>query len=156
MNDKEFMKVAIGKAREGVEDGQSPFGACIVKNNEIISSAGNSVWKDNDITAHAEIIAIRRACKKMGTIDLTGCILYSTCEPCPMCFSACSWAKISRIVYGAHIEDAKRFGFSEMQISNEKMKLMGNVEVEIKGNFLRDECLEVFKQWSLRSDKKTY
>lgn len=150
------MEEAIEKAQEGVKNGQSPFGACIVKNKEIVSSAGNSVWKDTDITAHAEINAIRQACKKMGTVDLSGCTLYSTCEPCPMCFSACKWARLSRIVYGAHIEDAKRFGFSEMDISNEKMKSMGDVKVEIEGDFLREECLQVFEQWSLRSDKKTY
>ena len=156
MNDEDFMKVAIEKAREGVKNGQTPFGACIVKEGEIISSACNSVWKFGDVTAHAEINAIRDACKKLNTIDLSECVIYSTCEPCPMCFSACYWARISKIVYGARIEDAKEFGFSEMLISNEKMKLLGNSNIKIKSNFMRNECIELFNLFSQRDDSRTY
>lgn len=156
MNDEDFMQVAIEKARYGVQNGQSPFGACVVKNGEVISSGSNTVWKDGDITAHAEIEAIRKACKKLNSVDLSGCIVYSTCEPCPMCFTACYWAQISKIVYGARIKDAKRFGFNEMLISNEQMKSLSKSKIEIKVDFLRDECIEVFKQWALQKDKKTY
>lgn len=156
MNDKEFMKIAIEKAREGVENGQTPFGTCIVKDGEVISSASNTVWKDGDITAHAEINAIREACKKLNTVDLSGCIIYSTCEPCPMCFSACNWAKISKIVFGARIEDAKKYGFREMLISNEQMRSLSESKIEIKSDFLRDRCIEVFKLWVLRKDKRIY
>ncbi len=156
MNDEDFMQVAIEKARYGVQNGQSPFGACVVKNGEVISSGSNTVWKDGDITAHAEIEAIRKACKKLNSVDLSGCIVYSTCEPCPMCFTACYWAQISKIVYGARIKDAKGFGFNEMLISNEQMKSLSKSKIEIKVDFLRDECIEVFKQWALQKDKKTY
>jgi len=156
MNDENFMQVAIEKARYGVQNRQSPFGACVVKNGEVISSGSNTVWKDGDITAHAEINAIRKACKKLNSVDLSGCIVYSTCEPCPMCFTACYWARISKIVYGARIKDAKRFGFNEMLISNEQMKSLSKSKIEIKVDFLRDECIEIFKQWALQKDRKTY
>lgn len=156
MNDENFMQVAIEKARYGVQNGQSPFGSCVVKNGEVISSGSNTVWKDSDITAHAEINAIRKACKKLNSVDLSGCIVYSTCEPCPMCFTACYWARISKIVYGARIKDAKRFGFNEMLISNEQMKSLSKSKIEIKVDFLRDECIEIFKQWALQKDRKTY
>ena len=156
MNDEDFMQVAIEKARYGVQNGQSPFGACVVKNGEVISSGSNTVWKDGDITAHAEIKAIRKACKKLNSVDLSGCIVYSTCEPCPMCFTACYWARISKIVYGARIKDAKGFGFNEMLVSNEQMKSLGKSKIEIKGDILRDKCIEVFKQWALQKDRKTY
>src|SRR6266516_4264518 len=94
--DPRFMWLAIEKAKEGIARGQTPFGACI--------------------TRHGEVVAIRQACKTLGTIDLSGCVIYSTCEPCPMCFSACHWARISTIVYGARIEDARASGFHELPI----------------------------------------
>lgn len=150
------MRLAIVKAKEGIEKGQTPFGACIVRDGEVISCAHNEVWKRMDITAHAEICAIREACKKLGTVDLSGCVIYSTCEPCPMCFSACHWAKIPKIVYGARIEDAKKLGFSELTISNEEMKSQGNSSIEVIGDFLREEILELFKLWSKREDKRVY
>jgi tRNA(Arg) A34 adenosine deaminase TadA len=156
MVDEKFMRISIDKAKEGIKEGQTPFGACIVKNGEVISCTHNEVWKSMDITAHAEICAIREACKKLGTIDLSGCVIYSTCEPCPMCFSACHWAKISKVVYGARIEDAKKLGFSELTLSNKEMKLLGNSSIEIIGDFLREEILELFKLWSKREDKRVY
>ncbi len=154
--DEKFMRFAIDKAREGIRNGQTPFGACIVKDGKIISCVHNLVWKSMDITAHAEIHAIRDACKKLNTIDLSGCVIYSTCEPCPMCFSACHWAKISKIVYGTKIEDAKNFGFSELTISNKKMKQSGNSSIEVIGDFLLEENLKLFKLWSKRKDKRVY
>ena len=154
--DEKFMRFAIDKAMEGIRNGQTPFGACIVKDGKIISCVHNLVWKSMDITAHAEIHAIRDACKKLNTIDLSGCVIYSTCEPCPMCFSACHWAKISKIVYGTKIEDAKNFGFSELTISNKKMKQSGNSSIEVIGDFLLEENLKLFKLWSKRKDKRVY
>jgi tRNA(Arg) A34 adenosine deaminase TadA len=156
MERKAYMEMAIKEARKGVRNGQTPFGACIVKDNEIISCSCNSVWDDMDITAHAEINAIREACRRQGTIDLSGCVIYSTCEPCPMCFSACSWARISRIVFGARIEDAQRFGFSELPISNETMRSLGKVNIEVVPDFMRDECIKLFKEWSQRDDRRSY
>ena len=154
--DERFMKFAIAKAKEGLESGQTPFGACIIKNGEVVSCEHNIVWQSTDITAHAEIHAIRKACRKLNTINLSGCVIYSTCEPCPMCFSACHWANISRIVYGAKIEDAKEFGFSELFISNEKMKQIAKSSIEIIGDLLREESIELFNLWSKRKDKRAY
>jgi tRNA(Arg) A34 adenosine deaminase TadA len=156
MTDEKFMRIAISKAKEGIRNGQTPFGACIVKDDKVISCVHNTVWKDTDITAHAEINAIRMACKKLNSIDLTGCTIYTTSEPCPMCFGACHWAKISRIVYGTSIEDVKNIGFNELIISNRKIKSLTQNKIKIVGDFLRDECLELFKMWSCRKDKKTY
>jgi tRNA(Arg) A34 adenosine deaminase TadA len=151
-----FMHIAIAKAKQGIKKGQTPFGACIVKNNEVVCCVHNGVWAKMNITAHAEIQAIKQACKKLNTIDLSGCVIYSTCEPCPMCFSACHWAKISKIIYGARIEDAKKTGFSELSISNKKMKNFGKSKIKIEGNFLRDENLELFKIWAKQKRKKIY
>lgn len=148
------MRLAIRKARDGAKKGQTPFGACIVKKGELISCAHNLVWKKGDITAHAEIIAIRDACKKLKTVNLSGCTIYSTCEPCPMCFSACHWAKISHIIYGTNIADAKKLGFSELIISNRKMKVGGKSPIKITGNFLRKENLQLFLEWSKKKNKK--
>jgi len=154
--DEKFMTLAINKAKQGIEKGQTPFGACIVRVGEVISCEHNIVWESTDITAHAEICAIRKACEKLGTIDLSGCVIYSTCEPCPMCFSASHWARISRVVYGADIEDAGRFGFSELFISNAQMKQLGQSNIEITAHLLRDDCIEIFGLWSERNDKRVY
>src|SRR5512136_2942722 len=105
MPDEQLMQLAIEKAKEGIRDGQTPFAACIVKDSEVVSCAHNAVWKRVDATAHAEVNAIRLACKKLNSIDLNDCVMYSTTEPCPMCFSACHWARISKIVYGTSIGD---------------------------------------------------
>lgn len=156
MPHKKFMKEAIQKAIAGVRKGQTPFGACIVKNEKIISCAHNVVWHTTDITAHAEIHAIRLACRKLKTIDLSGCTIYSTCEPCPMCFSACHWAKISKIIYGVSIANAKKIGFNELFVSNKIMKRIGRSPVEIQSSFLRKECLETFKLWAKHSRKRVY
>ncbi len=151
--DPRFMDIALNAARKGVLNGQTPFGACIVKNNELIISAHNRVWELMDITAHAEIMAIREACKKLKTIDLSECILYSTCEPCPMCYSAIHWAKIKHIVYGATIKDAQRLGFNELPISTDFLKQICQDSVELTSGFMNTECLQLFSLWA---DQKTH
>jgi len=153
---KKFMLIAIEKAKEGIEKGNSPFGACIVKDGQVISCEHNIVWQSTDITAHAEINAIREACQKLNSIDLSGCVIYSTCEPCPMCFAACHWAKISTIIYGVDIADAKEAGFFELEISNEQMKGLGQSPVETIPHLLRQQNVELFRDWSKRPDKKVY
>ncbi len=155
-NHEYFMQLALDKAKEGVDAGQSPFGACIVKNGTVIACEHNNVWGSTDITAHAEVHAIREANKKLNTIDLSGCIIYSTCEPCPMCFTAIHWARIDKIYFGAGIDDAKRFGFNELTISNEMLKNHGSSKVEIEAGFMREKCLELFEYFESRKDKRTY
>ena len=150
------MRLAIAMAREGIDAGQSPFGACIARGGEVVSCVHNVVWQSTDITAHAEIHAIREACRKLSTIDLSGCVIYSTCEPCPMCFSACHWARISKIVYGANIQDALRSGFHELQIANARMKELSGSPVEVVTDFLRDEAVALFHFFDRQPKKRTY
>lgn len=156
MPEKEFMKAAIRKGLTGVGLGQTPFGACIVKKGRVIVTAHNVVWKTTDITAHAEVNAIRLACRKLKTIDLSGCEIYSTCEPCPMCFSAIHWARFSRVVYGTTIADAARLGFNELSLSNRQMKKITKSPVKIEGPFLRAESLKLFHAFAHKPGKKVY
>ncbi|MFH1061300.1 MAG: nucleoside deaminase [Candidatus Omnitrophota bacterium] len=154
--DEYFMKKAINCAKQGVSKGQTPFGACIVKDEKVVSLAHNQVWANNDITAHAEIMAIRAACKKLKSISLKGAMIYSTCEPCPMCFAAVHWSGISTIVYGAGIKDAKKIGFNELAISNLKLKKIGASNIKLVKNILLKENLELFKFWVGLSENKVY
>jgi guanine deaminase len=153
---QKYLRSAIAIAKKGIAIGQTPFGACIVKGSKIVALNHNKVWKNKDITAHAEIQVIRSACRKLRTIDLSKAVLYSTCEPCPMCFSAIHWAGIRTIYYGAQIGDAKRFGFRELDISNQKMKTLGQLKTKIVPNVLKEECLDLFKLWKKKYGKKTY
>jgi guanine deaminase len=143
----DFMRLAIEKTRAGIYAGQSPFGCCIVKDEQVVSCEHNIVWASTDITAHAEINALRVACKNLGTIDLSGCVLYSTCEPCPMCFAASHWACITTIVYGASIADALDAGFNELTIPCETMKELGSSDVTIHKDVMKDECAALFEEW---------
>lgn len=141
------MSLAIKKTKEGIAAGQSPFGCCIVKDGAVVSCEHNIVWASTDITAHAEITALRVACKNLGSIDLSGCTLYTTCEPCPMCFAACHWARVDKIVYGATIDDALSAGFHELTIACEDMKRLGGSEVLIERGVLQAECVALFDFW---------
>jgi len=155
-NDEKFMRLAIEKARQGVGKGQTPFGACIVKGNKVVSCSHNLVWKNIDITAHAEITAIRQACKRLKTIDLSGCVIYSTCEPCPMCFSACHWARISRIVFGCAIKDAKKYGFNELRVSSLKLKQLAKNKIKLTPAVLIKENIELFEFWKKQANSRVY
>ena len=150
------MRKAIAAASIGISSGQTPFGACIAKGKREISSTHNGVWEKTDITAHAEILAIRKACAIIDTTDLSGCVIYSTTEPCPMCFAACHWARIKRIVFGSSIDDAARAGFNELRITNEVMRKYGECSVEIVCGILKDDCMKLFKDWRIREDKRPY
>jgi guanine deaminase len=156
VQDVDLMQHAIAKAFSGIKKGQTPFGACVAKGGEAVICEHNRVWMNTDITAHAEILALRKACNKLGTIDLSGCTIYTTCEPCPMCFSACHWAGISRIVFGAEIEDAKGHGFNELFIPSEVMKGYDEEMIEIKGGVLKEECVALFEEWALRRESRPY
>lgn len=154
--DADWMRMAIEKAREGMLDGQTPFGATIVKDGELVVVAHNVVWATTDITAHGEVNAIRLACKKLNSIDLKGCTIYSSTEPCPMCFSAIHWAGMERIFYGASIADATAAGFNELTISNDDMKRMGGSRIEVVGGFLRAEAQALFQEFIAKENKKAY
>jgi guanine deaminase len=156
MTPEDYMRMAIAKCREGVEQGQTPFAAVIVMDGKVVASAHNTVWRDNDPTAHGEMNAIRSACRSLGTIHLEGAEIYSVGEPCPMCFSACHWARIGKVYFGITIEDALELGFHELSIANVRMKEEGGSPLEVRGPFLREECLEVTRLWKRLHGDKTY
>lgn len=156
MTDSDFMRIVLESAAAGVAAGQTPFGACIVRGDEVIACAHNTVWASTDATAHAEINAIRAACRTLNAIDLAGCTIYTTCEPCPMCFAACHWAHLDRIVYGAGIADAQAAGFRELTIPAEEMKARGGSPILLTPGVLREKCAAVMRVWSERKDKRTY
>lgn len=148
------MNIAIEAAIKGIKNGQTPFGAAIVKDEKILVSSHNQVWSTTDITAHAEIVAVREACKILNSTDLSGCEIYSTCEPCPMCFGAIHWGRFNRIIYGATIDDAKDAGFNELNIHNSDMKKYGGSQVDILSGVEKDKCIELFSLWkSINGDK---
>ncbi len=154
--DADWMRLAIETAREGMAAGQAPFGAVIVSNSELLVAAHNVVWATTDITAHAEVHAIRLACRKLNDINLKGCTIYSNTEPCPMCFTAIHWAGIDKIVYGAKIADAVAAGFNELTLSNRDMKQLGGSRVEIVGGVLSDEAKDLFRQFLTSTNKPVY
>jgi len=155
--DEQYMRLAIKKAREGIAKGQTPFGACIVTmNGRVVACEHNVVWATKDITAHGEVNTIRAACRALASIDLSGCTIYSTTEPCPMCFSAIHWARICRLVFGASIADAQAAGFNELTISNDVMKREGHSGVLVEGGCLSFECKELFQEWANGGQAKIY
>lgn len=154
-----FMSLAIDEAYKGIKSGRGeggPFGAVIVKDGRVLAAAHNTVLISNDPTRHAEINAISAAAERSGTYDLSGCVIYSTTEPCPMCFSAIHWARIGCLVYGTDIEDVKKLGFNELIIPVPVMKKTGNSSVEICPGFMRHECEELLKYWENLPDKTVY
>ena len=154
---KKHMQLAIEEANKNFKrlDG-GPFGACIVRKNKILAIARNTVLKDNNPTAHAEVNAIRQASKMLKSFDLSGCTIYTTTEPCPMCFSAIHWSRIDTLIYGSSIANAKVRGFNELAISSAKMRTLGKSKIKIHHRYLREECLELFKKWDNLNTKIIY
>jgi tRNA(Arg) A34 adenosine deaminase TadA len=154
--DKEFMRRAIALAQEGIErnDG-GPFGAIVVKDGEIIAEGNNCVTSTNDPTAHAEVVAIRNACEKLGAFQLDGCTIYTSCEPCPMCLGAIYWARPERIFFACTREDAAEIGFDDDFIYTEIERPIEDRRIKTV-NFLRDEGLTVFENWTFKTDKTEY
>lgn len=144
MTDHDWMGVAIEIGRMGVETGQAPFGAAIVRQGELIASAHNSVWRDHDPTAHAEVNAIRFASRKLQSEDLSGCVLYSTCEPCPMCLASTHWAQIECVYFGAQIADSKALGFAELEIPATEMVRQGKSPLKVVGGLRTVDCRALF------------
>lgn len=149
------MRLAIEKSLASVENGGGPFGSVIVKDGEVIAAASNTVTIDNDPTAHAEVNAIRMACKKLGTFDLSGCEIYATCEPCPMCLAAIYWARIDKLYYANTKADANKIGFSDSFIYEEFAKPKSERNMEIV-EMLRDEAIKAFEKWEAKEDKTRY
>ncbi len=154
--ERKFMDKAIDVADQGVLKGNSPFGSCIVKGGRVVAAAHNTVLTRKDATNHAEMNAIRLACKRLGSHELRGCVIYSTTEPCPMCFAAIHWAKIDAVLYGTTIADVKRLGFSELTVSDRRMKREGHSKVAIREKYMRAECLALLARWSAGERRRTY
>ena len=150
------MHMALREASRGMKGGQGgPFGACIVRDGVIVAVAHNRVLASGNPTQHAEVVAIGRAARSLRSHILKGCTIYSTTEPCPMCFSAIHWAQIERIVFGTGIADVKRLGFNELSISNRTLKRLGRTRV-ILDRASKSECTQLLKSWASLESKKTY
>lgn len=147
MTDADFMRLALQAAWQGVERGEMPFGACLVRNGRVVSTAYHSVRSARDTTAHAEIQVLREAGRRVQPIDLIGSMLFVTCEPCPMCLSACLLARVSRIVYACRLEDTEKMGIRQIPIPSAVMIEMSRISVDLVPDVLRDEGLKLFEGW---------
>ena len=136
------------------EDG-GPFGCVIVKNNEIISEGFNEVTNKNDPTAHAEIVAIRNACKKLNTFNLKGTQMFTSCEPCPMCLSAIYWSHIDKIYYGNNRKDAAKIGFDDSYIYDELSLDLNKRKIPLE-QIDEKEAIKAFEEWEVKTDKTVY
>ncbi|HOG36501.1 MAG TPA: nucleoside deaminase [Paludibacteraceae bacterium] len=152
---EKFMKKAIAASIKNIEQDGGPFGAVIVKDGKVIATGGNRVTANNDPTAHAEISAIRKACKKLNTFDLSGCEIYSSCEPCPMCLSAIYWAHLDRLYYGNTKKDAANIGFDDSFIYDELDLKPADRKIPSTQK-LRDEAIKAFQIWDEKTDKIEY
>lgn len=152
----ELMQLAIETCREGIAHGQSPFGCAIAIGDRVVAQAHNSVVLTTDITAHAEVNAIRVGCKTIDDIFLTGAIVATTCEPCPMCMAALHWARVGTVYYGATIADADTAGFNELQLPAADLLRIGGSHVKLIGGLLIDECRELFDLWKASPNKIAY
>jgi len=155
MTKEELMRRAIILSKESVENGGGPFGAVIARNGEIIAEGSNCVTIDCDPTAHAEVSTIRKACKKLGTFDLEGCEIYTSCEPCPMCFGAIYWAHLDKIYMGNDRKDAADIGFDDDFIYKE-IAMKPEERTKPSEILLRDEAIEAFQIWQDKEDKTEY
>lgn len=156
MDDRTFMEAAIKLAQEGVAAGYGgPFGAVVVKDGRIIGSGQNRVLRDADPTAHAEVVAIRAACEALGSFQLDGCTLYTSCEPCPMCLGAIYWARPARVVYACTREDASEVGFDDGFIYQEINLPLGERSIPMQP-LMREQSLAVMKLWADKTDKTPY
>ena len=153
--DAKFMQQAIDLSIENVANGGGPFGAVIVRDGEVIATGTNRVTANCDPTAHAEVSAIRAACAKLGDFKLSGCTIYSSCEPCPMCRSALYWAGVERIFYGNTKQDAKEIDFDDSFIYDQIALDYSERSIPCI-NIMRDNALEGFKAWREKADKILY
>lgn len=152
---KKYMRKAIQLSIKNIENGGGPFGAVIIKDGKIIATGVNRVTANNDPTAHAEVTAIRKAAKKLGTFDLSGCEIYTSCEPCPMCLGAIYWAHLDKIYYGNSKQDAKKIGFDDSFIYDEIELKPENRKIETN-RLLPEEAIKAFESWEEKDDKVEY
>ncbi|HUR44402.1 MAG TPA: nucleoside deaminase [Candidatus Saccharimonadales bacterium] len=149
---REALRLSIEQMRAGAG---GPFGAVIVRQGEIIARGWNQVTTANDPTAHAEVVAIREACKKLGSFQLRGCEIYASCEPCPMCLAAVYWSRLDRLFYAATRLDAAEAGFDDDFIYQELSRPMAGRKLETS-QILRDDALGAFREWKTKPGKTAY
>ena len=154
-DDRKYMQMAIDLSIVNIDEGGGPFGAVIVRDGKLISKGTNRVVPNNAPTAHAEVVAIRNACRELATFDLSGCTVYTSCEPCPMCLSALYWAGIERICYANTKRDAAAIDFDDSFIYDQ-LRLDYNRRSIHCEHFMRDEALKAFRKWEDKSDKIEY
>ena len=152
---EQFMRGAIALSIQSVKSDGGPFGALIVKDGQIVAAGANRVTKDNDPTAHAEIVAIRNAAKQLGTFDLSGCEIYSSCEPCPMCLAAIYWSRLDKLYYGNTKDDAKNIGFDDSFIY-EEIALKPEDRKLKSEQIMQNEANVAFQDWEKKEDKIEY
>ncbi len=152
---EQLMREAIRLSEENISNGGGPFGAVIARDGEIIATGVNRVTSNNDPTAHAEVSAIRAACEKLGTFDLSGCEIFTSCEPCPMCLGAIYWAHIDKVYYGNDKTDAKNIGFDDSFIYDE-LELPRNERKLPCERLLNPEAIRAFEMWMNKTDKIEY
>jgi len=156
MDDERFMRRAIELSRTKMREGEGgPFGAVVVVDGRIVGEGWNQVTSHNDPTSHAEVVAIREACRTLGRFSLEGGVLYSSCEPCPMCLAAVYWARLSRLVYANTMEDAARIGFDDAELYRE-VSLARDDRTLPAACILREEALAVFEEWERKPDRVEY
>ena len=154
--DEKFMMRAVELARHGMDaNAGGPFGCVVVKDGQIVGEGNNRVTSTNDPTAHAEVVAIRDACSKLGTFQLEGCTIYTSCEPCPMCLGAIYWSRPAAIFYAGTREDAADAGFDDEHFYDELDKPNQDRQLKMV-NLLRDEARSVFQNWKTKADKTNY
>jgi guanine deaminase len=152
----DFMRRAIALALENVRSGRGgPFAALVAKDGRVIGEGANSVTNTNDPTAHGEIVAIRAACKTLGTFQLTGCELYTTCEPCPMCLGAIYWARPARVFYAGVAADAADAGFDDAFIYKELQRPLESRQIPMT-QLMHEEALAIFAAWKQQANKTPY
>lgn len=155
MTKEELMRRAIELSENSVRNGGGPFGAVIAKGGEIIAEGSNKVTINNDPTAHAEVCAIRNACKILNTFELADCVIYTSCEPCPMCLGAIYWARLSKIFYANDRKDAAEIGFDDDFIY-EEIAIEPQYRKKPSEILLRNEAINAFRMWTLKDDKTKY
>lgn len=155
MTKEDLMRRAIELSENSVRNGGGPFGAVIAKDGEIIAEGSNKVTINNDPTAHAEVCAIRNACKILNTFELANCVIYTSCEPCPMCLGAIYWARLSKIFYANDRKDAAEIGFDDDFIY-EEIAIEPQYRKKPSEILLRNEAINAFRMWTLKDDKTKY
>lgn len=155
MTKEELMRRAIELSENNVRNGGGPFGAVIAKDGEIIAEGSNKVTINNDPTAHAEVCAIRNACKILNTFELANCVIYTSCEPCPMCLGAIYWARLSKIFYANDRKDAAEIGFDDDFIY-EEIAIEPQYRKKPSEILLHNEAINAFRMWTLKDDKTKY